>query len=49
METKSSKIFWAILFAVICQLGFAQNNVPNTPEEKRAAFLTPEYYGSVDF
>lgn len=44
METKSSKIFWAILFAVICQLGFAQNNVPNTPEEKRAAFLTPEYY-----
>lgn len=34
----------AILFAVISQFGLAQNNVPNTSDEKRAAFLTPEYY-----
>ena len=33
-----------MLFALMWQFGFAQTSVPSTPEEKRAAFLTPEYY-----
>lgn len=44
METRKSKIFLMILFTIISQFSFAQNKVPSTPEEKRAAFLTPEYY-----
>ena len=45
METRASKtILLAILFAFIGQFGFAQSKVPNTPAEKRTAFLTPEYY-----
>lgn len=44
METRVSKIFLIILFAIIGQFSFAQNKVPSTPEEKRTAFLTPEYY-----
>lgn len=44
METRESKIFLIILFAIIGQFSFAQNKVPSTPEEKRTAFLTPEYY-----
>ena len=45
METRASrKILLAILFAIIGQFSFAQSKVPSTPEEKRAAFLTPEYY-----
>lgn len=42
----SRKILLAILFAAIGQFCFAQSKVPSTPEEKRAAFLTPEYYTS---
>lgn len=37
-------ILLAMLFATISQFCLAQNNVPSTPEEKRAAFLTPKYY-----
>lgn len=45
METRASrKILLAVLFAIIGQFCFAQSKVPSTPEEKRAAFLTPEYY-----
>lgn len=45
METRASrKILLVVLFAVIGQFSFAQSKVPSTPEEKRAAFLTPEYY-----
>ncbi len=45
METRASrKILLAVLFAIIGQFSFAQSKVPSTPEEKRAAFLTPEYY-----
>lgn len=45
METRALKtILLAMLFAIIGQSSFAQNKVPSTPEEKRAAFLTPEYY-----
>lgn len=45
METRTSrKILLAVLFAIIGQFSFAQSKVPSTPEEKRAAFLTPEYY-----
>lgn len=45
METRASRtILLVILFAIISQFSFAQNKVPSTPEEKRAAFLTPEYY-----
>ena len=34
----------AILLVLVAQFCFAQDKVPTTPEEKRAAFLTPEYY-----
>lgn len=45
METRASrKILLVVLFAIIGQFSFAQSKVPSTPEEKRAAFLTPEYY-----
>ena len=45
METRTSrKFFWVVLFAIIGQFCFAQSKVPSTPEEKRTAFLTPEYY-----
>lgn len=45
METKTSrKILLVVLFAIIGQFSFAQSKVPSTPEEKRAAFLTPKYY-----
>ena len=43
IETKDFiKILLAVLFAIISQFSFAQ--APSTPEEKRVAFLTPEYY-----
>ncbi len=41
MKTKSAL---AILLVLVAQFCFAQDKVPTTPEEKRAAFLTPEYY-----
>ena len=41
MKTKSAL---AILLVFVAQFCFAQDKVPTTPEEKRAAFLTPEYY-----
>lgn len=45
MGTRASKtILLAVLFAIIGQFSFAQDKVPSTPEEKRVAFLTPEYY-----
>lgn len=45
METRASrKILLVVLFAIIGQFSFAQSKVPSTPEEKRVAFLTPEYY-----
>lgn len=45
METRASrKILLMVLFAIIGQFSFSQSKVPSTPEEKRAAFLTPEYY-----
>ena len=45
METRTSKtILLAVLFAIVGQFSFAQDKVPSTPEEKRAALLTPEYY-----
>lgn len=45
METRTSrKILWVVLFAITGQFSFAQSKVPSTPEEKRVAFLTPEYY-----
>lgn len=37
-------ILVAVLIAMINLSGIAQNSVPNTPEEKRQAFLTPQYY-----
>ena len=45
MKTKKQKKFLlVILFAFIGQFSFAQNEEVSTPEEKRVAFLTPEYY-----
>lgn len=45
METRTSRtILLVILFTIIGHFGFAQSKIPSTPEEKRAAFLTPEYY-----
>lgn len=41
---KNKAILLAMLFALMGQFCFAQTSVPSTPEEKRAAFLTPEYY-----
>lgn len=48
MKTTSffRKIIFFVLFTILGQFTFAQSNnkVPSTPEEKRAAFLTPKYY-----
>ena len=45
MNTRKNKaILLAMLFALMGQFCFAQTTAPSTPEEKRAAFLTPEYY-----
>ena len=41
---KIKLILVAVLIAVTNLSGIAQNSVPNTPEEKRQAFLTPQYY-----
>ena len=45
METKI-KLFCIAFFAIISHVSVvqAQQSVPTTPEEKRAAILTPEYY-----
>lgn len=45
METKI-KLFCIAVFAIIGHVGVAQvqQSGPTTPEEKRAAILTPEYY-----
>lgn len=45
MKTRTLKtLLFAILLAVISPIGFAQNEMPSTPKEKRTTFLTPEYY-----
>ena len=45
MNTRKNKaILLAMQFALMGQFCFAQTTAPSTPEEKRAAFLTPEYY-----
>jgi len=45
MESRASRtVLLGILFVILGQFSFAQNKEPNTPEEKRSLFLTPEYY-----
>ena len=40
------QIILAVLFSIILSPIFAQNTPPTTPQEKRAAFLTPDYYSN---